>query len=100
VNWLLQLFGYHAPAPVVPPASSVCVRCDGRSGHPVIDGEGAAICMPCLYRNGRAAADPSRLTSAEAELLLTAHGDVVSLVRVDVGFTAFWRCAWREVDAA
>jgi hypothetical protein len=100
MTWLLELFGYRPLAPVVPPAPRVCLRCEGRSGHPVIDGDGSPVCFPCVLRNGRAAADPSRLTAGEVELLLTAHGDVVSLVRVDVGFATFWRWAWREGEAA
>ncbi|MEA2677192.1 MAG: hypothetical protein QOJ81_1333 [Chloroflexota bacterium] len=76
------------------PAAPTCVRCEGRSGHPVIDGDGTAICMPCILRNGRAAADPSRLTAGEAQMLLVAHGDVVSLVRFDIPGGPFWKWWW------
>jgi hypothetical protein len=96
VNWLLQLFRFRPPAVANGGGPAICVRCNGRSGHPVIYGDGALVCFPCVLRNGRAAADPDRLTEAEVELLLTAHGDVVSLVRVDVGFSSFQRWSWRE----
>lgn len=71
-----------------------CARCEGRSGHPVIAGEGAPICMPCILRNGRAAADPSRLTAGEAQMLAAAHGDVVRLVRMSVPTGTYWRWWW------
>jgi hypothetical protein len=90
-NWLLGMFRFRTP-PVVPPA--VCGRCEGRSGHPPIDGEGAAICAPCLYKNGRAAGDPSTLSAGEARMLAEAHGDVVELVKVDIPGGPFYRWWW------
>lgn len=101
MNWLLGLFGYTPPATPERPA---CVRCGGRSGHAPIDGDGAGICLPCLYRNGRAAADPSSLTAGEALMLAEAHGDCVTLVQVvlPVGVTHVWRWTpdWPVGDAA
>jgi hypothetical protein len=98
MNWLLQMFRFHTP-PSLPAA--VCGRCEGRSGHPPIDGDGAAVCVPCLLRNGRAAADPSSLSAGEARMLAEAHGDVVQLVRVDLPGGPLWRWYWtREWPSA
>jgi hypothetical protein len=46
-----------------------------------ITGDGPAPCWACLYRFGRAAADPEALTDGEVVVLLEAHGDVVELYR-------------------
>jgi len=50
--------------------------CEGRA----LTGDGpGAPCWACIYRYGRAAADPDGLTVGEAVVLLEAHGDVVEL---------------------
>ena len=44
-----------------------CQHCRGKSGHPPIDGEGVAVCLPCVYRLGRKVAEASvRLDMDEA----------------------------------
>ena len=73
-----------------------CQRCEGRSGRPVISGEGSKVCLPCVLRNGRAAGDPSSLSAGEARMLAEAHHEVVRLVRVEVPGGGFWKWYWRS----
>lgn len=73
---------------------ATCRHC----GLPALAGDGAAVCLACVYRLGDAARDPERLTDGERALLAEAHGDVVRLVRVDVGATSYpcwyWTSEW------
>lgn len=89
--WLLALFRFNTPPPVL---WAACSKCDGRSGQPPIEGDGPPICLPCIYRNARAAADPTWLTDGEARMLVEAHGDVVRLVRVSGPYGSYWKWGW------
>lgn len=46
-------FVRHSPA--------VCQHCEGASGHPPIPGEGALVCLPCVWRLGRKVQEASLL---------------------------------------
>ncbi len=73
----------------IPVTDRSCVVCAGLSGHPVIEGDSAPVCWPCLIRCTRAADRPDELTWGERDLLLIMHGDVI---RLDERFgKAVWR---------
>ena len=69
----------------------LCEVCRGISGHDPISGEGYAVCLPCVYRIGRAT-DPMTITQGEYHLIDQLHGDVVRLVWVND--RAEWKWSW------
>jgi hypothetical protein len=75
------------------------VTCEGLSGMAPIEGDGFEVCLACIYRKGRAAADPNSLTDREIRILLEAsHRDgqppVVGLVGVDLPTGKHWTWWW------
>lgn len=79
------LFSRRAPEPELR-----CIRCAGT--RRLVTDDGPPVCLPCLYRDGRAAGFPCDLTDGQVALLQDAHGDAVRLVR-----TPGLRLAWRWV---
>ena len=51
-----------------------CQHCNGKSGHPPIDGEGVAVCLPCVYRLGRKVEEASWIDERTIARRLAALG--------------------------
>lgn len=66
-----------------------CHRC--RSAVAVIEGDGPAVCLTCVYSLGRTAARPESATDAMLAGLLSRHGDVLDLV----GHKSDMRWEWK-----
>jgi hypothetical protein len=60
---------------------NVCQRCDGASGHPPIPDDGFPVCVVCVYREGKLAADPLNAPIGIVADTWAAHEDVVDLRR-------------------
>lgn len=73
IAWMRR---HEAPAPRPGP---VCILCEGASGHPPIDDDGPARCVPCLYRIGRIVGDPAHTPVSVVATAWEDHKDLVEL---------------------
>lgn len=73
---LLGAWCYATKQLASPRRISLCVYC----GRPSVAGEGPQVCRACIYRYGRCAGFPDRLTPEERHTLLTVHGSAVEFV--------------------
>lgn len=87
---IAELFHRHpAPEPALLEAAGLCVHCNGLSMHPVLEGDGAQVCLPCVYRLGSAAKDPANVPEHMRMALLEAH-DAVELSRAPYSRKLGW----------
>lgn len=62
-----------------PDPTPACAICDGASGHPPLDGDGALVCLPCIYLIGRIVKDPGHTPVSVVASWWEDHKDVVQL---------------------
>jgi hypothetical protein len=81
----------HTDQRPIPKAS--CDRC--RSVRHVIEGDGLAVCFPCIELLTNAAADPLSISAELRDVLSEIHADIVRLGDIDGGVQAWEWQGWK-----